>query len=39
VASVRKALDAGVDADKAYKTISQRTGYTRKQIEDALNAQ
>jgi hypothetical protein len=39
VASVRKALDAGVDADKAFKTIAQRTGYTRKQIEDALNAQ
>jgi hypothetical protein len=39
VASVRKALDAGVDADKTFKTIAQRTGYTRKQIEDALNAQ
>jgi hypothetical protein len=39
VASVRKALDRGVDAEEAYKTISQRTGYTRKQIEDALNAQ
>jgi hypothetical protein len=39
VASVRKALDAGVDADKTYKTIAQRTGYTRKQIEAALNAQ
>lgn len=39
VASVRKALDAGVDPDKTYKTIAQRTGYTRKQIEAALNAQ
>jgi hypothetical protein len=39
VASVRKALDAGVDADQAFKTIAQRTGYTRKQIEAALNAQ
>lgn len=39
VASVRKALDAGVDPDKTFKTIAQRTGYTRKQIEDALNAQ
>lgn len=39
VASVRKALDAGVDPDKTYKAIAQRTGYTRKQIEDALNAQ
>jgi hypothetical protein len=39
VSSVRKALDSGVDPDKTYKTIAQRTGYTRKQIEDALNAQ
>ena len=39
VASVRKALDAGVDPDKTYQTIAQRTGYTRKQIEAALNAQ
>jgi len=39
LASVRKALDAGVDPDKTYKTIAQRTGYTRKQIEAALNAQ
>lgn len=39
IASMRKALDAGVDADKAYSTIAQRTGYTRKQIEAALNAQ
>lgn len=39
VASMRKALDAGVDPDKAYSTIAQRTGYTRKQIEAALNAQ
>lgn len=39
VLSVRKALDSGVDPDKTYKTIAQRTGYTRKQIEDALNAQ
>jgi len=39
VASVRKALDAGVDPEKTYQTAAQRTGYTRKQIEAALNAQ
>lgn len=39
LASVRKALDAGVDPDKTYQTAAQRTGYTRKQIEAALNAQ
>lgn len=39
LASVRKALDAGVDPDKTFQTAAQRTGYTRKQIEAALNAQ
>lgn len=39
VLSVRKALDAGVDPDTTFKTIAQRTGYTRKQIEAVLNAQ
>lgn len=38
-ASVRKALAANVAPDKVYGEIAKRTGYTRQQIEAAINAQ
>lgn len=38
-ASVSKALAAGVDPEKVYSESARRFGYTRKQLEAAVNAQ